>query len=64
MNVLNELGEVEDAQNKLKHMSDSILDVYKKNPEKCGELLTEINSINKELDYLEGEFSKLQYEIH
>ena len=64
MNVLNELGEVEDAQNKLKHMSDSILDSYKKNPEKCGELLTEINLINKELDYLEGEFSKLQNEIH
>jgi hypothetical protein len=64
MNILNELGEVEDTQNKLKNMSDSILDVYKKNPEKCGELLTEINLINKELDYLQEEFSKLQNEIY
>jgi chromosome segregation ATPase len=64
MSVLNELGEVEDAQNKLKNMADNILDAYKKNPEKCGELLTEINSINKELDSLQEEFSKLQNEIY
>jgi peptidoglycan hydrolase CwlO-like protein len=64
MSVLNELGEVEDAQNKLKNMADNILDAYNKNPEKCGELLTEINSINKELDYLQKEFSKLQNEIY
>jgi peptidoglycan hydrolase CwlO-like protein len=63
MSVLNELGEVEDAQNKLKNMADNILDAYNKNPEKCGELLTEINLINKELDYLQEEFSKLQNEI-
>jgi len=64
MNILSELGEVEDAQNKLKLMSDSILDAYNKNPEKCGELLIEINAINKELDYLQEEFSKLQNEIY
>lgn len=63
MSVLNELGEVEDAQNKLKNMADNILDAYNKNPEKCGELLTEINLINKELDYLQEEFSKLQNEV-
>jgi hypothetical protein len=44
-------------------MSDSILDAYNKNPEKCNELLIEINAINKELDYLQEEFSKLQNEI-
>ena len=64
MSVLNELGEVEDAQNKLKNMTDNILDAYNKNPEKCGELLTEINLINKELDYLQEEFSKIQNEIY
>lgn len=64
MNIFNELVEVEDAQNKLKNMTDNILDDYKKNPEKCNELLTEINLLNAELDCLQEEFVKIQNEIY
>lgn len=63
MNINNEIEEVDDLQDKLKVQQDMILDRYKNNPEKYGELLTEINSINGELEYLEEEFKKLKDEI-
>ena len=63
MNINNEIEEVDDLQDKLKVQQDMILDRYKNNPEKYGELLIEINSINGELEYLEEEFKKLKDEI-
>lgn len=63
MNINNEIEEVGDMQNQLKVQQDMILDRYKNNPEKYGELLTEINSINGELEYLEEEFKKIKDEI-
>ena len=63
VNINEEIEEVEDMQNQLKVQQDMILDRYKNNPEKYGELLTEINSINGELEYLEEEFKKLKDEI-
>ena len=64
MNIFNELAEVEDAHDKLKNMTDNILDEYKKNPEKCNELLTEIDLLNTELNLLQEEFVKIQNEIY
>jgi predicted nuclease with TOPRIM domain len=63
MNINNEIEEVGDLQDRIKNQQDMILDRYKNNPEKYGELLTEINSINGELEYLEEEFKKLKDEI-
>lgn len=63
MNINNEIEEVGDMQNQLKVQQDMILDRYKNNPEKYGELLTEINLINGELECLEEEFKKIKDEI-
>jgi predicted nucleic acid-binding Zn-ribbon protein len=57
MNVFKELADVEDTKFKLKHMTDDILDVYKKNPKECERLLKELSEINKELEELDKEFS-------
>jgi ABC-type Zn uptake system ZnuABC Zn-binding protein ZnuA len=58
MNVYKELEEVGYNQIKLKNMTDNILDVYKKNPKQCENLLKELAKINKELEELDKEFSK------
>jgi hypothetical protein len=58
MNVFKELDDVKDTKFKLKHTTDDILDVYKKNPKECERLLIELDNINKELDELETEFLK------
>jgi predicted nucleic acid-binding Zn-ribbon protein len=63
MNVSKELEEVGDMQFKLKGTVDSILDLYKKNPNKCKKLLIELSEIEKDLEELEEDFKKLQYEI-
>ena len=59
MNVFNELEEVDDLKFKLKNMTDTILDLYKKNPKECTILLKELNKVNNELDELEKEFENL-----
>ena len=64
MNIFKELEEVGDMQFKIKKMADSILDLYKKNPNECKKLLIELNSINKELEDIDIEFTKLQNEIY
>jgi len=63
MNINNEIEEVDDLQDKLKVQQDMILDRYKNNPEKYGELLTEIVSIDDDLQLLREEFEKIKDEI-
>ena len=63
MNINNEIEEVDDLQDKLKVQQDMILDRYKNNPEKYGELLTEIVSIDDDLQLLREEFEKIKNEI-
>jgi len=58
MNVFKELDDVEYTKFKLKHMTDDILDAYKKNPKECERLLKELADIDKELEELDKEFSK------
>ena len=59
MKVFKELEEVETIQDKVKDMSDIILDSYKKHPVECEKLLKELNSINNELSDLENSFKLL-----
>lgn len=51
--------ELEERKEKMKDMSDCILDVYTKYPEDCKHLLIELNSLTKELEDLELEVEEL-----
>ena len=63
MNINNEIEEVDELQDQLKVQQNMILDRYKNNPEKYGELLIEINSIDGDLQLLGEEFKKIKDEI-
>ena len=63
MNINNEIEEVDELQDQLKVQQNMILDRYKNNPEKYGELLIEINSIDGDLQLLREEFEKIKNEI-
>lgn len=58
MNVFKELEDVQVLQEKLNNTTDSILELYKKYPKECNELLSEIKDINAELSSLNAEFLK------
>jgi hypothetical protein len=63
MKVFDELIEIEETQDKLKDMTNDILDLYNLNPEKSKKLLIELSEIEKELNELEGEFKKILNEV-
>jgi hypothetical protein len=63
MNLYKELSELEEMKERSKSQANEILDHYFTDPEKAKKLLIELNSIEKELEELEGEFEKLQNEI-
>ena len=59
MNIFKELVEIEETQDKLKDMKDSVLDLYETNPEKSKKLLIEMNDLENELNELEVKFNNL-----
>lgn len=59
MNIFKELVEIEETQDKLKDMKDSVLDLYETNPEKGKKLLIEMNDLENELNELEVKFNNL-----
>ena len=63
MKIFDELVEIEETQDKLKDMTNDILDLYNLNPEKSKKLLIELSEIEKELNELEGEFKKILNEV-
>ena len=58
MNVYKELVEVSDFKDKLKELTDRVLDLYKNSPIECTEILMDINDIDEELTDLRKEFNK------
>jgi predicted nucleic acid-binding Zn-ribbon protein len=58
MRVFRELEEIQTLQEKLDSATDSVLELYKKYPKECKELLSEISDIDTELKTLNIEFLK------
>lgn len=64
IDIYKEIAEVEEHKDNLKKLSDGILDLYKKYPDICGNLLKEVNTITSELDSIEKELELLKSEIY
>jgi hypothetical protein len=63
-NVYNHFLEIEDSQNKLKQMTDNVLDLYNKYPKECKKILIEINSLCEEFEDIEKQLETLRNEIY
>jgi hypothetical protein len=55
MNIYSEISNLGDSQDKLKQMTDDVLDLYKKYPKECKNILIEISSLNDEFNMLKEE---------
>jgi predicted nucleic acid-binding Zn-ribbon protein len=64
MNFYKEKLELEDIRDNSEKLTDDILDLYKKHPKECEELLLQIEEINNELYDLEKDFDKLEKQIN
>jgi|LakMenEpi03Aug12_release.lakeMendotaPanAssembly.Ray.scaffolds.fasta_scaffold1145936_2 hypothetical protein len=60
MNFYNEKIELENIRERGIKMTDDLLDLYKKHPKECKDLLLQIEEINNELCDLEKDFDKLE----
>ena len=56
--------ELEDIRERGKKMVDDLLDLYKKHPKECKELLLQIESIEDEINCLEKEFDSFEKQIN
>jgi hypothetical protein len=60
MMFYDEKMEIENIRDRGNEMIDNLLDLYKKHPKECEELLLQIEDINKELYDLEKHFDRLE----
>lgn len=63
MNIDREKTDLFNMQENIKELTDCILDLYSKYPEKCKNVLLEISEIRNDLDDIERELGEIEEEM-
>jgi hypothetical protein len=63
VNIDREKTDLFNMQENIKELTDCILDLYSKYPEKCKNVLLEISEIRNDLDDIERELGEIEEEM-
>ena len=61
--IFKHVEDIDIKQEKISQMIDSILDIYRNNPDECHDLLIECESLKKEYSSLREKFIEMEKEV-